>query len=86
MLALKGGGHGVAWSIKSPLRLRNKARDKYGGDVSKVKDVARCSVCFESVADLRKGILYLTRNMRAAKLCDVCSIKNRLYAPNKIGG
>ena len=48
--------------------------------------MARCSVCFETVADLRKGILYLTRNMRAAKLCDVCSIKNRLYAPNKIGG
>jgi len=86
VLASKARGYGVSWSLKEPLRLRNKARDRYEGDVAKVCDVCRCDVIFDTVQDMRKALLFLLRHPQAAKLCSVVRMKNCLFDPNHLGG
>lgn len=69
-IAREVGGKVEKAPLKSPERIAEKARNDYGGDVSRVKDVARNTITVKTVADAKKALEALKKTGQVVRVKD----------------
>jgi len=74
-IASAGNSKRCSWSLKKLMRTNKKLQEKYSRRVSRVTDVARTSIVFETIADLAKAYDFALANAK------VLRTKNRFIEP-----
>jgi len=87
LVAMNSGGFSVTWSLKRAERTVLKTMEYYSRalrDFSRVLDMVRASVVFDSVEAVLKALVYLSKSEVQLRL-RVVRIRNRLEKPTAYG-
>ena len=77
----KFGSRALIAELKDRIKAEKKIKNKYSGDVTKVRDISRFTVIAKSISQLINDLTEILR----LKNCKVLNLKNKFLTPNALG-